>query len=148
MALPEFTAEGALPEGIHPATLAEVVERFGRWTAQRRTIASRLERVFSVAVTTGQLVRFVVFGSFVTAVAHPNDVDVFMLVEDGFTIGTQGIEARLLFIHQSAEVHFGATVFWMYRSAAEGDEDGLLAQWQIGRDLAQHGIVEIVRSES
>ena len=51
-----------LPVGIHPATLAEVVEHFGISTLQRRVIAQWLARIYELACSTGQLARFVIFG--------------------------------------------------------------------------------------
>ena len=47
-------------------------------------MALRLERIYRLASQTGYLARFVVFGSFVTTKPRPNDVDVFMLMEDTF----------------------------------------------------------------
>ena len=84
MSLPPFTASGDLPPGIHRATLAEVLERFGSGSSQRMLVGLRLERVYNVAWATGHLARCVVFGSFVTAKPLPNDVDVFLLMEDTF----------------------------------------------------------------
>ena len=49
MSLPPFTARGDLPAGIHRATLAEVLERFGSGSSQRMLVGLRLERVYNVA---------------------------------------------------------------------------------------------------
>ena len=67
MALPAFNKEGDLPPGVHSATLREVLERFGQGSVQRCAVAERLTRVYQLVTSTGQLARFVVFGSFVTA---------------------------------------------------------------------------------
>jgi hypothetical protein len=40
--------------------------------------------IYALARSTGQLARFIIFGSFVTAKREPNDVDIFMLMEDAF----------------------------------------------------------------
>ena len=80
MPLPPFTAHGDLPPGIHRATLAEVLERFGSGSPQRMLVGLRLERLYNVAWATGHLARGAVFGSFVTAKPFPNDVDVFHLM--------------------------------------------------------------------
>ena len=63
--LPEFLPYGDLPEGVHRATLEEVLRRFGTTTPQRRIVAERLARVYRIAVATKGLSRFVIFGSFV-----------------------------------------------------------------------------------
>jgi hypothetical protein len=44
MALPEFTEAGNLPEGIHVATLQEVLRRFGNGSLQRRRVADDSRR--------------------------------------------------------------------------------------------------------
>jgi len=78
---PDFDSNGDLPLGIHQATITEVLQHFGTSTLQRQVVASRLERIYKLARSTGQVARFVIFGSFVTAKPAPNDVDIFMLME-------------------------------------------------------------------
>lgn len=79
---PDFNSDGDLPVGMHQATLAEVNQQFGTGSLRREIVARRLERIYRFARSTGQLGRFVIFGSFVTAKTEPNDVDIFMLMED------------------------------------------------------------------
>lgn len=93
--------------------MPEALARFGGGSPQRLAVAQRLERIFGLVTATGQLARFVVFGSFVTAKPHPNDVDVLLLMDDAFDIGQISGETRLLFDHAAAQAHFGATVFWL-----------------------------------
>src|SRR5713101_1326719 len=120
MALPAFNEERDLPLGVHPATLSEVLERFGQGTVQRRAVAVRLKCIYQHAASTGQLARFVVFGSFVTAKAEPNDVDIVLIMEDSFNLASVAGEAALVFQHMQADAHFGASVFWTKRSGAMG----------------------------
>jgi hypothetical protein len=61
--------------------------------------------------STSHLARCVVFGSFVTAKPFPNDVDVFLLMEDTFDVSQLTGEARLLFEHAVAQTRFGTSVF-------------------------------------
>jgi uncharacterized protein DUF6932 len=81
---PNYCDDGDLPVGIHQATLAEVMERFGQSNFQRRVMAQRLARIYDLSQSTGQVARFIVYGSFITAKPFPNDVDVFLLMEDTF----------------------------------------------------------------
>ena len=111
-------------------------------------MAQRLERIYRVAVGTGQLVRFVVFGSFVTAKREPADIDVFLLMADTFDMGQLTGEARVLFDHAAAQAHFGASVFWLRRLAALGGEEQTIAGWQIKRDGTRRGIIEIVEEQT
>jgi hypothetical protein len=107
-------------------------------------VGLRLERVYNVAWATGYLARCVVFGSFVTTKPLPNDVDVFLLMEDTFDMAQLTGEARLLFDHAAAQTRFGASVFWLRRLAVLDDEQTTLSHWQITREGHHRGIVEII----
>jgi uncharacterized protein DUF6932 len=107
---PEFDPNGDLPVGIHRATMAEVVQQFGTSTLQRQIVARRLQRIYSLARSTGQLARFVVFGSFVTAKPAPNDVDVFMVMEDAFDSNQVTGEMAAVFDHLAAQNVEGASL--------------------------------------
>ncbi len=139
-----FTESGDLPPGVHRATLAETLERFGTGLPRRKVMALRLQRIYRLARATGHLARFVVFGSFVTAKPEPNDVDVFLLMSDTFDVGQLTGEARLLFDHAAGQSHFGASVFWLRGLAALGGEHAAIEHWQIKRDGSRRGIVEII----
>jgi hypothetical protein len=145
MALPPFNETGDLPPGVHRATLAEVLERFGQGSVQRCAVAHRLSRIYQLADSTGQLARFVAFGSFVTSKQAPNDVDVVLLMEDSFDLEAVAGEAALVFQHMEAEAHFGASVFWTRRAAALGGEQAMIEYWQARREGGRRGIVEIVK---
>jgi hypothetical protein len=94
------------------------------------------------------LARFVVFGSFVSAKSEPADVDVFLLMENGFDVGQLGGESRILFEHAASQAYFGASVFWLRRLAALGGEEQTIAEWQIKRDGTRRGIIEIVEESA
>ena len=111
--LPPFSSSGDLPIGVHHATFSEIRARLGTETPQRRRLCLRLDRIHAVARDTGHLSRMVVFGSFVTTKAEPNDVDVFLLMADTFDVSTVKNEALLLFDHLAAQARFGASVFWL-----------------------------------
>jgi len=89
------------------------------------------------------LARFVVFGSFVTAKAEPNDIDIVLLMEDTFDLALLHGEAVLVFDHLEAAARFGASVFWTRRSGALGGQDAMLEYWQVRRQGGLRGIVEI-----
>jgi hypothetical protein len=124
--------------------MRETLRRFGKGSQQRVAVAQRLERIYRVSLGTGQLARFVVFGSFVSAKKDPADVDVFLLMKNTFDMRQVTGEARVLFDHAVAQAHFGASVFWLRRLAALGGEEQTIAGWQIKRDGTRRGIIEIV----
>jgi hypothetical protein len=124
--------------------LRETLRRFGKGSRQRIAVAYRLQRIYRLAFGTGQLARFVLFGSFVSAKREPADLDVFLLMDDLFDMGQLTGESRILFDHGAAQAHFGASVFWLRRVAALGGEEQTIAGWQIKRDGTRRGIIEIV----
>lgn len=144
MLLPHFTESGDLPLGVHGATLSEVLKRFGDISPKRKILARRLERIYRLASTTGKIARFIVFGSFITSKLEPNDVDVFILMDDSFNISQLSGEPRLLFDHATAQDYFGCSVFWMRRIAALNGEQTTIGHWQTKRDGSKRGIVEII----
>lgn len=86
MPIPDFNDEGDLPEGIHAATLKEVVSRLGTGTAQREAATASLFAIYQAVRATGCVRRFLLFGSYVTAKAAPNDVDIVLVMEDSFSV--------------------------------------------------------------
>ena len=143
MPIPSIAETGDLPQGVHPASLQEVLIQFGQATRQRKLVGMRLERVYELAAATGHMKRFIVFGSFVTAKPEPNDVDVFLVMHDTFDLNQVTGQARLVFDHPAAQAHFGASIFWLRRLAALPDEEEAIRSWQLKRDGARRGIVEV-----
>ncbi len=113
---PDFDDGGDLPVGIHQATLGEVLKHFGIGSLQRRIVAQRLVRIYDLASGTGYLARFIIFGSFVTSKPDPNDVDIFLLMEDSFAPQRVSGEAGTIFDHLAAQEYEGASVFWLKKS--------------------------------
>jgi hypothetical protein len=111
-------------------------------------VGLRLEHIYRVARASGHLARFVVFGSFVTDKPEPNDIDVFLLMEDNFDASQLTGAARLLYDHAAAQTHFGASVFWLRRLAALEGEPATVQYWQVKRGGGQRGIVEVIPEPS
>ena len=118
--------------------------RFGSEPTARKRMNGRLRRIYDLVFSTGHLARFVIFGSFVTAKPEPNDVDVIMLMDDEFEVSDLTGEVALLFDHAVAQSVFGSSIFWVRRLAALGGEDEFIARWQVKRDGALRGIVEVI----
>ena len=123
---PLLNDAGDLPPGIHPATLAEV-----------------LERIYSFVHRTGGVARFIIFGSFITAKAEPNDVGIFLLMDDSFDVSKVTGETAILFDHLAAQNYEGASIFWVRRAGALGGEQAIVEDWQIKRDGTRRGLVEV-----
>jgi hypothetical protein len=145
---PGFNKNGDLPAGIHQASLKDVVEHFGKGTFQRSILGQRLQRIYTLAVETEQVARFIIFGSFVTDKPNPEDLDIFLLMEDTFDVRKITGEARIIFDHMAAHNYEGASIFWVRRIVALGGEQGAIEQWQIRRDGKKRGIVEVLTHDS
>ncbi|MBI4323659.1 MAG: hypothetical protein HY674_00170 [Chloroflexi bacterium] len=143
---PEFNVEGDLPSGVHRATLDQIVQHFGTQTPQRILVGRRLQRIHALASRAGGVARFILFGSFVTAKLRPNDVDIFLLMEDSFDVNRVPAEAKTIFDHASARNQLGASIFWLRRAAALGGEEATIEHWQITRAGRRRGIVEVIPS--
>ena len=143
MTFPEFSENGDLPVGIYQATLQEVVEHFGNGSLQRQLVAGRLKKIYFFAKATNQVLRFIVYGSFVTAKENPNDIDIFMLVKDDFNPDEVSGKSRLIFKHLTTQEYEGASVFWGTKSGIIGNADEFVKGWQVKRDQTRRGIIEV-----
>lgn len=144
MPLPALNDFGDLPEGIHPASIAEVVIRFGSGSPQRVEVTDRLRRIHALALPTNHLDRLIVFGSYVSDVDEPNDVDVVLLMGNSFRSEECPIESSVLFDHARATDELGASIFWIRPEMLLGEPlQQFLAFWQTKRNGQRRGIVEI-----
>ncbi len=144
MALPEFNDHGDLPEGLHTATLAEVLQRFGSASDARRTASVALQRIHALVSATGNLERFIIFGSYITAKYEPHDVDIVLIMSNDFSMAACDEQTRVLFDHQRAEGEVGASIFWLCPSALlRGSLQEFLLGWGTKRDMTMRGIVEV-----
>lgn len=142
MSIPDFRDDGYLPEGLHPATEAEVIFRFGSPTRRRRALALQLRNWLRLARAV-QSRRFFVDGSFVTAKAFPGDIDAVVLLSDAFERDLDnGLEAaveleRILTTHRTGDLF-----------AAE--DDGDWSEWldfftgTREADGRRKGVVEVI----
>ena len=93
--IPQFRADGYLPEGLHLATEAQVTFRFGALSRRRRHLIFRIRRWAALARQVGAI-RLLIDGSFVTAKDDPNDIDAVILLPSDFEHQVEeGIEAAL-----------------------------------------------------
>jgi hypothetical protein len=144
LALPDFNILGDLPQGLHKATLAEILDRFGAGSEARQRASAVLQQIHRLAAATGKLERFIVFGSYITSKREPNDVDIILVVADDFSLDACDESTRVLFDHQRAQAEVGASVFWICPAVLlRGSLDDFLLGWGIKRDLTIRGIVEV-----
>jgi hypothetical protein len=92
--IPRCNEDGYLPPGIHPATLDEIADRFGKESELRQVQMQSLRWLVDLARRAG-VQRIAVNGSFVTDKLEPNDIDCVLLVGPGFPADADA-EAELL----------------------------------------------------
>jgi hypothetical protein len=107
-------------------------------------VTGRLRRIHSLALATGYLERLVIFGSYVSDVAEPDDVDVILVMRNDFVVENCPADSQVLFDHERADEELGASVFWVRPAMLLGEPlDQFLAHWELKRDGRRRGIVEV-----
>ena len=86
--LPAFNDDGVLPPGVWPCELAELAQRFAvfRRTGRRIQLYDKLEDFLKEMLRTGVVAEVIIDGSFVTAKAEPNDIDLVLGLLPGFDL--------------------------------------------------------------
>ena len=141
--LPDFTREGDLPVGVHLAEWDEFRVRFGMLTPRRVWLLGRLQALFALAASTGELRRIFVWGSFVTTKPSPNDADVLLIMSEDFEVERIDSPARTAFDAVRAKLLFESDVFWARASIGEDTLGMWLETYQISRNFRKRGIVEL-----
>lgn len=144
----DFNESGDLPIGIHQAKIEDVIAHFGHGTAQRVAVTERLKRIYELALSSGQLQRFIIFGSYITAEPTLQDVDIFLVMGGGFQPSDAPPEAQPIFRHSTSQSEFGASIFWVNAGTSFADMEDLIIGWQTRRDLKRRGIVEVIKGDS
>lgn len=106
-----FNRDGNLPEGVHVATVEEVVSRFATTSARRKWLGEQFRGLLAMAKSTEKLQRVFLWGSFVTSKDLPNDMDVLLVMSADFELNKLPENCQLLFDHAQARLRFNADVF-------------------------------------
>ena len=85
MPIPALNADGLLPAGLFDCTLPELRARFGVFLGSdhRARLFARLEELALVMRSSGLFEALIIDGSFVTAKAAPNDIDLMAVLKSG-----------------------------------------------------------------
>jgi hypothetical protein len=105
---------------------------------------AKLKLLHRLAGRTGKLVRFIIFGSFVSAAPEPRDVDVVLVMAADFKIEDAPRECRTLFSHSDADARYAASIFWVREGMLpEPLREQFFEAWQTKKDGTKRGIVEV-----
>jgi hypothetical protein len=85
MPIPPLDENGFLPPGLHPATLDEIKQRFGRFqqSDRRPQLLASLLQLIAATRSSELFEALLIDGSFVTAKSKPNDVDIIAVLRPG-----------------------------------------------------------------
>jgi predicted nucleotidyltransferase len=141
--LPELTAEGDLPPGVHGADWQEFQSRFGCSSPRRVWLSGRLRELVELAAISGKLRRVFVWGSFVTAKPVPKDLDILLIMDEDFEVEAIAAVAQTVFDSVRARLLFESDVFWARASIGNEALQLWLETYQISRSFRKRGIVEL-----
>jgi predicted nucleotidyltransferase len=141
--LPELTAEGELPPGVHIADWQEFQSRFCDSSPRRAWLSGRFRTLLELAATAGELRRVFVWGSFVTSKPAPRDIDILLIMDEDFEVARMPASAQAVFDSVRAKLLFESDVFWARASIGDEMLDLWLDTYQISRTFRKRGIVEV-----
>jgi predicted nucleotidyltransferase len=141
--LPELTAEGELPPGVHNADWQEFQSRFCNSSPRRVWLSDRFRTLLELAATSGKLRRVFVWGSFVTSKPAPRDIDILLIMDADFEAARMPASAQAVFDSVRAKLLFESDVFWARVSIGDEMLDLWLDTYQISRSFRKRGIVEV-----
>ena len=147
MAIPDLDHDGFLPAGVHECTLDELEQRFGGFelsTCRMKLMAKLAEYVMELRGT--GMVHFVlVDGSFVSAKAEPNDIDLVLVLPNShdFTRVVRPFEYNVL-SRRMVRKRFAFDVLVAREDSAEFDEYVQFFQQVRGEPYRQKGILKVM----
>jgi hypothetical protein len=83
------------------------------------------------------------WGSFVTAKPAPKDIDILLIMDEGFEVDAVAAPVRVVFYSVRARLLFEADVFWARASIGREMLDLWLDTYQTSRSFRKRGIVEL-----
>jgi hypothetical protein len=92
MAMPTVSAHGLLNPGVHPMTLDEIDQLFGRFqrSDKRMKLVVRLRLFVKAVRDVDPLIKIFINGSFImTKVDEPGDIDVVLLLPPGWNFAAE-----------------------------------------------------------
>jgi hypothetical protein len=113
MPVPEFRADALLPAGIHAATLQEIQLRFGTSTESRQRKSAQLASIVQAALCYGTIKRVLLWESFVSAKAEPNDLDYSLVVSVAHHRTDVAVMHRRFLVPFEARQSYGADTAYL-----------------------------------
>jgi predicted nucleotidyltransferase len=131
-----------VPEVI---SLEEVKARFGTGTPRRQFLFDRLQSVFTLLHETMKVKHVYLFGSFPTEISFPNDVDLFVVMREGFT--TIELKEKLLsvFTYDICRIRYNIDLFLVTEAVGEEQIKETLDVFSRNRMQQSQQILEVMQ---
>lgn len=128
---------------VEIVTLDDIRVRFGTSTPRRQFLFRQLAIVVNHLLSTGNVNRIYLFGSFVSGKASPNDVDLLVVMNTGFS--TTHLDGRSLevFQHDVCRIRYHADVFWLTEAVGRDRIEDLLDVFSRDREGREQSIFEV-----
>lgn len=141
--IPEFQSDGNLPPGLHAASLREIETRFGGNAARSRQL-DLLREVVSASLVYPSIKRVLLWGSFVTSKAEPNDLDYSLVVSVFHKRVAIRAEHSPFLLPGLARLRYGVDPNHLLIEDYDLERYLMRVDFIVtGRDEKHHGIVEI-----
>jgi len=125
------------------ASLDDLRLRFGTSTPRRQFLFRQLDIIIDQLRATRKLKRVFLFGSFVSGKASPNDVDLLVVMNSGFSTAQLGGKILELFQHDVCRIRYHADLFWVTEAVGKARIDDLLEVFSRDRDGRAQSVIEV-----
>ena|SRR5262245_9975895 len=125
------------------ASLDDLRLRFGTSTPRRQFLFRQLDIIIDQLRATRKLKRVFLFGSFVSGKASPNDVDLLVVMNAGFSTAQLGGKVLELFQHDVCRIRYHADLFWVTEAVGKARIDDLLEVFSRDRDGRAQSVIEV-----
>jgi hypothetical protein len=146
MPIPPLDQHGLLSAGIHDCTLDELKDRFGAFQISDQR--PKLFQKFLVFVTEAQAARFarclLIDGSFVTAKANPNDIDLVLVLPLTHDLTSDLSPAQYnLVSKRSVQKRYGFDIVAVRENTVEYNEAAAFFQQVRGQPALRKGLLRL-----
>ena len=125
------------------ASLDDLRLRFGTSTPRRQFLFRQLDIIIDQLRATRKLKRAFLFGSFVSGKASPNDVDLLVVMNAGFSTTQLGGKVSELFQHDVCRIRYHADLFWVTEAVGNARIEDLLEVFSRDREGRVQSVIEV-----
>ena len=125
------------------ASLDDLRIRFGTSTPRRQFLCRQLEIVIDQLRVTRSLKQVYLFGSFVSGKASPNDIDLLVVMNAGFSTTQLSGKALELFQHDLCRIRYHADLFWVTEAVSRASIEELLEVFSRDREGRAQSVIKV-----